>query len=100
MSDNGVLRVRLSHALNLRTRDANGFSDPYVKLRLGNAKATEKKSKTIQKSLNPRWDEDFTRGSFSQIVNELNVMVWDYDRFVAQRHRQRRLHLNRAGRPR
>ena len=42
MTDTGVLRVHLSHALNLRSRDANGASDPHVQLQLGKNKATQK----------------------------------------------------------
>ncbi|KJH49587.1 C2 domain protein [Dictyocaulus viviparus] len=40
--------------------DSNGFSDPYVKLHLlpGNAKATKLTSRTIEKTLNPVWDEE------------------------------------------
>jgi hypothetical protein len=40
--------------------DKNGFSDPYVKFHLlpGNAKATKLTSKTIEKTLNPEWNEE------------------------------------------
>ena len=38
MSDSGVLRVRLSHGIGLKSADSNGFSDPYVKLTLGKEK--------------------------------------------------------------
>lgn len=39
--------------------DSNGLSDPYVKLHLlpGNQKATKLTSKTIEKTLNPEWNE-------------------------------------------
>ena len=52
----GTLHVYLSHATGLKSADRNGLSDPYVKLSLGKHKS---KSKTIKKTLNPRWDEDF-----------------------------------------
>ena len=40
--------------------DKNGFSDPYVKFHLlpGNAKATKLTSKTIEKTLNPEWNQE------------------------------------------
>jgi Ca2+-dependent lipid-binding protein len=70
--------VHLSHAVGLKSMDRNGFSDPYVKLVLGKNKVT---SKTIYKTLNPRWDEDFMfAGSLAQLRNEvLHVHGWDYD---------------------
>ena len=58
LGSNGVLRVRLSHALGLRSMDRNGFNDPYVKLTVGKKTV---KSKTIRKTLNPRWDQVCSR---------------------------------------
>ena len=77
--NSGLLRVRLSHAIGLRSMDSNGYSDPYVKLTLG--KETHK-SEIVRKSLNPRWDKDyFFRGGFEQLVAlPLQVHAWDYDR--------------------
>ena len=79
MPNCGLLRVRLSHAIGLRSMDSNGYSDPYVKLTLG--KETHK-SEIVKKSLNPRWDKDyFFRGGFEQLVAlPLQVHAWDYDR--------------------
>ena len=79
MPNCGLLRVRLSHAIGLRSMDSNGYSDPYVKLTLG--KETNK-SEIVRKSLNPRWDKDyFFRGGFEQLVAlPLQVHAWDYDR--------------------
>ena len=52
----GTLVVHLRSASNLRSADRGGTSDPYVKLKID---ATEHKSKAIDKSLNPTWDERF-----------------------------------------
>ena len=52
----GTLVVHLRSATNLRSADRGGSSDPYVKLKVN---ATEHKSKVIDKSLNPTWDERF-----------------------------------------
>ncbi|PIO58924.1 C2 domain protein, partial [Teladorsagia circumcincta] len=54
------LTVHLIRAKNLKAMDSNGFSDPYVKLHLlpGNAKATKLTSRTIEKTLNPEWNEE------------------------------------------
>ena len=77
--NSGSLRVRLSHAIGLRSMDSNGYSDPFVKLTLG--KETHK-SEIVRKSLNPRWDKDyFFRGGFEQLVAlPLQVHAWDHDR--------------------
>jgi Ca2+-dependent lipid-binding protein len=77
--NSGSLRVRLSHAIGLRSMDSNGYSGPYVKLTLG--KETHK-SEIVKESLNPRWDKDyFFRGGFEQLVAlPLQVHAWDYDR--------------------
>jgi Ca2+-dependent lipid-binding protein len=79
MPNSSSLRVRLSHAIGLRSMDSNGYSGPYVKLTLG--KETHK-SEIVKKSLNPRWDKDyFFRGGFEQLVAlPLQVHAWDYDR--------------------
>ena len=61
----GSLLVHLSHATNLKAMDRNGFSDPYVKLTL---RGQTHKSKTIKKSLNPRWDDHF---EFKGVLGEL-----------------------------
>ena len=80
MAQSGVLRVKLTHAIGLKSMDSNGFSDPYCKLTFGK---TTFKSKTIMKSLNPRWDETFTfRGNYQDFANGvLEIQCWDWDRF-------------------
>jgi len=52
----GTLVVHLRSATNLRSADRGGSSDPYVKLKVN---ATEHKSKVVDKTLNPTWDERF-----------------------------------------
>lgn len=56
----GVVRVRLLEAKDLMAKDTfmmglvKGKSDPYAILRVGNS---QRKSKTIKKTLNPYWNE-------------------------------------------
>ncbi|KAJ3699203.1 hypothetical protein LUZ61_002908 [Rhynchospora tenuis] len=50
------LCVRVIEARGLNAMDADGFSNPYVKLSLGDERF---RSKVVEKSLNPTWNEDF-----------------------------------------
>ncbi|EPB70900.1 C2 domain protein [Ancylostoma ceylanicum] len=65
--------------------DSNGFSDPYVKLHLlpGNAKATKLTSKTIEKTLNPEWNEELHYYGVTEEDKQkktLRITVLDRDR--------------------
>jgi Ca2+-dependent lipid-binding protein len=60
-------------------RDASGSSDPYVKFKYDNK--TVYKSNTVLKSLNPRWNEEFTFLIHDPLL-KLEVEVFDYDRFM------------------
>ena len=55
----GVLRVHLKQANGLMSADANGLSDPYVVVQVGQPKQ-EKKSKIIRETLEPKWNEKYT----------------------------------------
>jgi len=50
----GIAIVRIFRGIDLVAADLNGKSDPYVKLKCGGKKA---KTKVVNKSLNPEWDE-------------------------------------------
>ena len=54
-----------------------GTSDPYVKFKIGNKQLY--KSKTVQKNLNPKWDEHFVL-SIEDVLKPIQVKVYDYDR--------------------
>lgn len=71
----GMIAITLVSGQNLMSADANGLSDPYVKLRLG---AQEVKSKIVKKSLNPVWNEKLMLcvPSFGSVL-ELAVFDWD-----------------------
>ena len=78
MSDQGVLRVRLSHALGLKSADSNGFSDPYVKLTIAKEKRT---SKIVYKTLDPVWNETLTLPGTLQdfLTSGLLLKCFDWD---------------------
>uniref|UniRef100_G3T339 Piccolo presynaptic cytomatrix protein n=1 Tax=Loxodonta africana TaxID=9785 RepID=G3T339_LOXAF len=93
--DLGNLIIHILQARNLVPRDNNGYSDPFVKVYLlpgrgqvmvvQNASAEYKRrTKYVQKSLNPEWNQTVIYKSISmeQLKKKtLEVTVWDYDRF-------------------
>nr|CAB3263705.1 multiple C2 and transmembrane domain-containing protein 1-like [Phallusia mammillata] len=68
--------VQLVSGTDLPARDANGLSDPYVKLLMGKQK---RKSKVCYKTLNPVWKEEYTFQLVSKETSTLDVTVWDRD---------------------
>ncbi|EGT52098.1 hypothetical protein CAEBREN_32082 [Caenorhabditis brenneri] len=79
------LKIHLIRGKNLKAMDSNGFSDPYVKFHLlpGNTKATKLTSKTIEKTLNPEWNEEMSYYGITEEDKEkkiLRVTVLDRDR--------------------
>uniref|UniRef100_A0A1I8IJL3 C2 domain-containing protein n=1 Tax=Macrostomum lignano TaxID=282301 RepID=A0A1I8IJL3_9PLAT len=56
-----TLYIRVIKGANLTAQDANGLSDPYVKIHLlpDTGRRTKLRTKTKQRTLNPAWDEEF-----------------------------------------
>ncbi|KAK3539045.1 hypothetical protein QTP86_023489, partial [Hemibagrus guttatus] len=72
----GIVSISLIEGRNLQPMDTNGLSDPYVKFRMGHQKY---KSKTIHKSLNPQWREQFDFHLFDEGGGFIDITVWDRD---------------------
>ncbi|XP_044131936.1 multiple C2 and transmembrane domain-containing protein 1 isoform X1 [Bufo gargarizans] len=72
----GVVSITLIEGQDLKAMDANGLSDPYVKFRLGHQKY---KSKTLPKTLNPQWREQFNMNLFEEQGGIIDITVWDKD---------------------
>ncbi|XP_030749766.1 multiple C2 and transmembrane domain-containing protein isoform X2 [Sitophilus oryzae] len=73
-----VVTIVLIEGRNLLACDPEtGTSDPYVKFRLGHEKY---KSRTIWRSLNPRWLEQFDLHLYDDGDQQLEMTVWDKDR--------------------
>ncbi|EDW32310.1 GL11569 [Drosophila persimilis] len=77
------LKVDIKEAANLIPMDTNGFSDPYIAVQMHPDRSgrTKKKTKTIQKNLNPVFSETFTFELQPQDRDKrLLIEVWDWDR--------------------
>ncbi|KAL3286364.1 hypothetical protein HHI36_000871 [Cryptolaemus montrouzieri] len=73
-----VVTIVLVEAKNLLACDPEtATSDPYVRFRLGNEKY---KSRTIWRSLNPRWLEQFDLHLYDEGDQHLEITVWDKDK--------------------
>lgn len=73
----GTLTVTVLEGANLPAMDRNGFSDPYVKLKMNDA--IKFKTRTLFKTLSPKWSETFKFENVS-IDAPLVVKVMDYDK--------------------
>ncbi|KAA0704406.1 Multiple C2 and transmembrane domain-containing protein 1 [Triplophysa tibetana] len=72
----GIVSISLIEGRDLIPMDQNGLSDPYVKFRLNHQKY---KSKTIPKTLNPQWREQFDLHLLDEEGGVLEISVWDRD---------------------
>ncbi|KAI9778700.1 MAG: hypothetical protein M1839_007931 [Geoglossum umbratile] len=73
----GTLRVSIRDGQDLPAADRSGKSDPYCKFEL-NGKDVYK-TKTIKKTLNPVWNEDFEVPIPSRTAAKFKVRVYDWD---------------------
>ncbi len=71
-----VLNVVLVEGRGLKPMDDNGLSDPYVKFRIDGERY---RSKTIRKTLNPRFEEQFQLYIHDMNAMSLHVEVFDFD---------------------
>ena len=70
------LEVCVVEARGLAAMDRNGLSDPYCVLHCG---AVECRTRTIFKSLNPKWGESFRFSVASGQATVLQLDLYDYD---------------------
>jgi hypothetical protein len=70
------LEVHLNSGKNLLAMDAGGTSDPYLKLKVGSHHLY--RSRTINKTLNPTWNEHFMT-ILDDINQELVIKAYDHD---------------------
>ncbi|RDI87955.1 hypothetical protein Vi05172_g1826 [Venturia inaequalis] len=75
---NLILRVKVIKGRDLAAKDRNGTSDPYLVLTLGDAKEA---TSTINKTLNPVWDQSIDMPILGEHSLVLDACCWDKDRF-------------------
>ncbi|XP_017761218.1 PREDICTED: extended synaptotagmin-2 [Eufriesea mexicana] len=76
----GVLRIHVVEAKHLMKKDigvlGKGKSDPYAIINVG---AQEFRTKTIDNTVNPKWDFWCECAVMSAIAQQITVLLWDYD---------------------
>nr|XP_003699532.1 PREDICTED: extended synaptotagmin-2 [Megachile rotundata]XP_012139259.1 PREDICTED: extended synaptotagmin-2 [Megachile rotundata]XP_012139262.1 PREDICTED: extended synaptotagmin-2 [Megachile rotundata]XP_012139273.1 PREDICTED: extended synaptotagmin-2 [Megachile rotundata] len=76
----GVLRIHVVEAKHLMKKDigvlGKGKSDPYAVINVG---AQEFRTKTIDNTVNPKWDFWCECAVMSAIAQQITVLLWDYD---------------------
>ncbi|XP_038053748.1 double C2-like domain-containing protein beta isoform X2 [Patiria miniata] len=83
---NNALHCTIHKASGLKAMDSNGLSDPYVKLHLlpGATKSTKLRTKTVHKTLDPKFNETLTYYGITDddlIKKTLRLSVLDEDKF-------------------
>jgi len=76
LSYSAIVHVVLVQARGLMAMDAGISSDSYCKVTLGKEKH---KSKTISKSLNPKWREPFDLFWYQELDDYLELALFDHD---------------------
>ncbi|KAJ1801336.1 Tricalbin-2 [Coemansia sp. RSA 2399] len=84
ITDQGMVRMRLTSATNLPAADKSGTSDPYVVARVDGVKVWE--SETIKKTLNPRWNEQTELGIRQRSKTTLVLDVYDWNQIQTHTH--------------
>jgi len=80
------ITIKVEEGKNLLPMDPNGYSDPYVKVKLIpeskiTSKSLKRKTSIIEKNLNPKWQEILIVPLENGDKNRrLLVEVWDWDR--------------------
>ena len=73
------LHIRIVEARNLKVADTNGFSDPFVQMKIKGLFHKSHKTRVIPKNVNPVWDEDFVLEPSHPDKDILVIRVYDKD---------------------
>ncbi|XP_078515766.1 cytosolic phospholipase A2 delta-like [Lissotriton helveticus] len=81
-----MLSVRIIRARNLRNADVFSKPDCYVSLYLPTSSSEKKQTKTIWNSKSPVWDETFQFRIVKDVMNVLELSVYDQDTATKDDH--------------
>ncbi|KAJ2521457.1 Tricalbin-2 [Coemansia sp. RSA 1939] len=84
ITDQGMVRMRVTSATNLPAADKSGTSDPYVMALIDGVKVWE--SETIKKTLNPRWNEQTELGIRQRSKATLVLEIYDWNQIQSHTH--------------
>ncbi|TYZ61881.1 hypothetical protein PybrP1_005152 [[Pythium] brassicae (nom. inval.)] len=73
-----VVRVYVLRASNLQSKDRNGYSDPYLRLKLGKHVVSDR-AQHKTKTLSPEFFKLFSFATTLPGPSQLEVAVWDHD---------------------
>lgn len=79
ISNSGDLTIKIKKAENLVSADRNGASDPFLKFYINDDKSPVFKTKHINRTLNPTWNEAATIEIHNRVNDYLRIMVMDWD---------------------
>lgn len=79
ITNSGDLTITAKSAERLISADRNGLSDPFLKFYINNEKDPIFKTKRINKTLDPTWDETATFEVYNRVNDYLRVAVMDWD---------------------
>ncbi|KAI5950806.1 TCB1 [Candida jiufengensis] len=77
--NSGILSVDLQNAKGLPSADRNGFSDPFMKIYLNTEKDSFFKSKTVKKTLDPKWNQSSQVEVANLYDSVLKFVCYDWD---------------------
>jgi hypothetical protein len=73
-----VVRVYVLRASNLQSKDSNGYSDPFLRLKLGKDIISDR-ANYKKKTLSPEFYKMFSFNAVLPGPSQLEVAVWDHD---------------------
>lgn len=76
--DHWELYVNIIEASYLPSKDLNGYSDPFIRIKVGSHKA---KGLVVEKNLHPVFNEEFLFKVQPEKNDELSIKIYDSDRF-------------------
>jgi hypothetical protein len=80
------LHVRVIEAADVPPMDPNGLSDPFVKMYMSDKKKDDVKTKTVPKTLTPKWNQDFTFSIRNSLPGTaLHMSLYDEDPLVSDK---------------